>query len=193
MKILLGQYKGRNFYMPRGIRPTQNVVRKAIFDIVGHDLSELDFLELFAGSGAVGFEAVSLGAKKVTWVENDPRCIKVIEDNLRVLNIKSDDNPNLNFQVIEGDVFAMIKQMARNNKKFDFIFLDPPFGDGLVKKALKTLNAYDILHPDCFVIVQYDKSEILPESEQGRFHLIKQRKYGSSTLAVYKTSEPAKN
>lgn len=188
MKILSGELKGRNFYMPAGIRPTQNVVRKAIFDLIGHDLSGLGFLELFAGSGAVGLEAASFGAKKVTWVENDPRCVKVIEDNLRLLNIKFYENPDLNFQVLEGDSFAMIKRLAGQNKKFDIVFLDPPFGVGLAKKTLKTLMAHDILQPDCFVIIQCDKSEILPLPEQGRLLLVTQRKYGSSVLTVLKSN-----
>ncbi|HPB69263.1 MAG TPA: RsmD family RNA methyltransferase, partial [Candidatus Omnitrophota bacterium] len=69
MKILTGSYRGRNFYMPADIRPTQNVARKAIFDLIGHDLSGLTVLDLYAGSGALGLEALSLGASKVTFVE----------------------------------------------------------------------------------------------------------------------------
>ena len=186
MKILLGDFKGRNFYRPLGIRPIQNVVRKAVFDMLGHDLAGMDFLELFAGSGAVGLEAASLGAKRVVWVEHDPRCCKAIEDSLRVLNLNSYENSNPNYQLIPSDAFAAVKQLARLNKKFDVIYLDPPYGVELAKKILKTLNAYDILAPDCFVILQCYKSEILPEPEQGRFLLIKQKHYGASYLSVYK-------
>ena len=67
MKILGGSKRGRNFYMPAGIRPTQNLTRKAIFDIIGHDQEGCEMLELFAGSGGVGFEALSMGARKVTF------------------------------------------------------------------------------------------------------------------------------
>ena len=186
MKILLGDLRGRNFYMPDGLRPTQNMVRKAVFDVLGHDLSRIDFLELFAGSGAVGLEAVSLNVRSVTWVDSDLRCAQVIEDNLNLLKLKSYENPNPQFNVIAGDAFAVIKQMAKQNKKFDIAFLDPPYGSGLGKKALKTLVPHDILHPDCLIIIQYDKWDTQFDQEEGRFKLIKQKKYGSSFLAFYK-------
>lgn len=84
MRITTGKYKGRVIKMPKGIRPTQGLVRKALFDILG-DITGLSFLELFAGSGAVGLEALSRGAKEVVLVEKDRQCIKVIEENLNSL------------------------------------------------------------------------------------------------------------
>ena len=86
MKILGGKLKGRNFYMPAEIPPTQNLVRKAVFDILG-DINGVEFLELFAGSGAVGFEAFSRGAKMVTLVERVSSCLEVIHKNLQLLDI----------------------------------------------------------------------------------------------------------
>ncbi len=171
--------------MPAGIRPSQNIVRKAVFDILGQDLKQMEFLELFAGSGAVGMEAVSLQAQKVIWVEKNLQFARVIEDNLRVLNIRSYGNHEHRFKVIQADSFATVKEMFRQGRKFDIVFADPPYGVGLVKKTLKTLNAYDILHPDCFLIIQHDKRETLPEDFPGRFRLIIRRKYGTSYLTVY--------
>ena len=81
MKILGGKFKSRNFYMLKDTRPTQNLTRKALFDIIGHDLSDMEFLDLFAGSGAVGLEAVSMGAKKVTFAEKNIRCVDIIYEN----------------------------------------------------------------------------------------------------------------
>lgn len=191
MKIIGGKYKGRNIYMPADIRPTQNVVRKAIIDMLGQDLDGLEFLELFAGSAAVGLEALSHGAKKVVFVEKDPKCIKVIEKNLAVLPIKPGPDYRLPYELIQQDSFAMIKRLAERNIKFDIVFLDPPYGADLAKKALKTLGGHDILQPNCFLIVQHSKYEILPQSE-GRFNIIKQKKYGSTRITVYQgTAESA--
>ena len=86
--------------------------------------------------------------------------------------------------VISADAFVSIKRLARKNKKYDIVFLDPPFGSGLGKKALKALCAYDILHPNCFLLIQGEKNEILPARE-GRFHLVRGKKYGASHLSVY--------
>lgn len=183
MRIISGKLKGANFFMPKDIRPSQNILRKAIFDILGQDLEGLEVLELYAGSGAVGFEALSCGAKKVTFVEKEERCAKVIESNKQLLSLKAQGRPLGECEVLNTDSFWAIKQFAQTKRKFDIVFLDPPFGHDLAKKTLKTLMAYDILHPNCFVIVQYHKHETLPDLE-GRFSLIRERKYGTSYLAI---------
>ena len=182
MKILGGQFKGRNFYMPAEISPTQNLVRKAVFDILG-DISGLDFLELFAGSGAVGLEAFSRGARTVTVVERDISCVDVINENLKLLGISSSVSPGP-FVILPADVFVAIKQLAFKKKKYDVVFIDPPFEKGLGKKALKALGACDILRPNCFLLIQGGKNEILPLSE-GRFQLVRKKEYGASHLSVY--------
>ena len=194
MKILGGQLKGRNFYMPADIRPTQNLVRKAIFDVLG-DVGGLEFLELFAGSGAVSFEALSLGAKSVTLIERDDHCLEVIRENMRLLKLDSFENFQKSslglVELITADIFPSIKQLALKKRKFDVIFVDPPFGHGLGKKTLKALRAYDILHPNCFIIIQGEKNEILPSCE-GRFLLVREKNYGASQLSFYSSSNEFK-
>jgi len=91
LKVLGGKLKGRNFFMPAGIRPTQSITRKALFDMIGHDQSGVKFLDLFAGSGAVGIEAYSLGAEKVVMVERSPKCLSTIRENLSILGIAEND------------------------------------------------------------------------------------------------------
>ncbi len=183
MKILLGKLKGRNFYMPHGIRPSPNIVRKAIFDMLGQDVEGLSVLELYAGSGAVGFDAISLGAKKATFVESDPAVVMVIEDNCRLLGLEEELGLR-RYEVVHADVFFAVKQWVKTDRKFDLVFVDPPYGEELAKKTLKHLTAHDILQPACLLFLQHEKREILPESS-GRFSLIRQRKYGTSRLSVY--------
>ena len=184
MKIIAGQYKGRNFYTPYDIRPTQNLVRKAFFDILGQDLPEMSFLDLFAGSGAMGLEAVSRGASLVVFVENEPDRAVLIEKNIEIFGISLIENVH-RVQVIAADAFATIKYLASQQKKFDIIFLDPPYDRELAKKALKTLNAYAIVHPNCIVAIQHARHEILPESE-GKFSRFREKKYGNTVLSFYK-------
>jgi 16S rRNA (guanine966-N2)-methyltransferase len=184
MKILGGKFKGRNIFMPAVIRPTQNVTKQAIFNLLGHDLEGLEILELFAGSGAVGIEALSRGAKRVTFVEHDPKCVEVIRKNLELLGVDLALQKEPVCEIIHTDAFAAIKGLASRNRKFDLIFFDPPYGLDLGKKALKTLGAYDILHPNCFVVVEYSKRERLPDLEES-FKLVTERQYGKSFLAVF--------
>ena len=187
--------------MPKGIRPTQNKVRKAIFDILG-DVEGLSFLELFAGSGAVGFEAISRGAREIIFVEKEKRCQEEIKKNLSVLKF-------LNSQVLELDALEAIKRLSHQGRKFDIVFLDPPYyqglyprphdklnkrgsglaairiNDSLAKKTLQILEAYDILAPCGFIIVQHFKKDCLSGS-LGVLTLLKQAKYGDTLLSFYK-------
>ena len=185
MKILSGKLKGRNFYMPKGVRPTQDVVRKAICDFLGQDLTGITFLELFAGSGAMGLEAISRGAKEVIFVERERLCLKTIQENITLLNSRISKDLSFTCDVLAEDALMAIKHLAYDKRKFDIIFVDPPYGLELAKKTLKTLEAYDIVHADSFVIIQHDKHETLPET-QGRFLVIRQRNYGSTVVTVYK-------
>ncbi len=172
--------------MPAGIRPTQGIARKALFDILGQDMQGVMFLDLFAGSGAVGLEAISRGANKATMVENDPKCAAVISENISFL-LKGAKAGLYNYEVIQSDAFATIKTFARQGRKFDIIFIDPPYGRELAKKALKTLGGYDILQPNCTVVIQHEKREILPQNE-GRFLLYRQTIYGTTYLSFYSSN-----
>jgi 16S rRNA (guanine966-N2)-methyltransferase len=178
MKILGGKYKGRNFYMPAGIRPTQNVLRAAIFDLLGHDLRGLSFLELFAGSGAVGLEAISRGADKVVMVEHDDLNAKTIQENCELLGIDLGGD----FSLVHGDAFAYVKRLSEEAKRFDIVFFDPPYGRKLAKKTLKLLTSRDILHAQSLVMVQCEVSEKLETPEN--LDILTQRRYGSSYLTL---------
>jgi 16S rRNA (guanine966-N2)-methyltransferase len=190
MKILGGTLKGRNFYMPAGIRPTQDSLRAAIFDIMGHDFSDLRFLDLFSGSGAIGFEAISRGAREVIFVEKDAANVQVIQENFELLKL---GYPHPFHRVINADVFATMKILAKKNERFDVVFFDPPFELKLAKKILKHLGAYDILHPHSYVVGQFGRDDALPDDLEGRFKLLKQRNYGSSTLAILQATETPPN
>lgn len=205
MRITTGIYKGRNLLKPKGIRPTQDKVRKAVFDILG-DIEGLSFLELFAGSGAVGLEALSRGAKGLFLVENDPGCISILKQNMEVLKVGD-------CVILTQDVEKAIQNLHKNEKVFDIVFLDPPYhktfvprrcdkfedcGSGstgnmqeqpLSKKTLQMIGAYAILAPNGFVIVQHSKKDNLPDSA-GDLILYKRYKYGDTFLSVYRKHVP---
>ncbi|MBU0547750.1 MAG: 16S rRNA (guanine(966)-N(2))-methyltransferase RsmD [Candidatus Omnitrophica bacterium] len=177
MRITTGKYRNRKLFMPRGIRPTQDKVRKAAFDILG-DVEGLSFLELYAGSGAVGFEALSRGIRELTMVECNHNSVLAIKKNISLLRA-----PNCNLYYLDAE--KAIKLLAQDKKSFDIIFLDPPYHEGMAKKILHTLEGYDILTPNGLIIVQHLKTELLPEPSLN-FSLIKEAKYGDTWLSIFR-------
>lgn len=177
MRIITGKNKGKRINMPSGIRPTQNKVRKALFDILG-DINGLSFLDLFAGSGAVGLEALSRGAKEAVLVEDNRACISAVKKNIQSLNFAA-------CSLYPFDAQKAILAMHKQAHKFDIIFMDPPYYHELAKKTLQTIDAYDILAPNGFVVIQHFNKEKLPEA-QGDLILFKQSNYGDTILSFYR-------
>jgi len=194
MRILTGKYKGRVIVMPKGIRPTQDKVRKALFDILG-DVEGLSFLELFAGSASVGFEAVSQGACELILVESNRQCQLAIKNNIELLKLED------RCILIPQEAERALERINKSGKKLDIIFLDPPYhkdaafqlclelkeegGESLAKKTLQILGAYDILAPNGLIIVQHFKKDNLP-GKLGDLMLFKQSRYGDTVLSFYK-------
>ena len=162
--------------MPKGIRPTQDKVRKAIFDILG-DISGLTFLELFAGSGAVGFEALSRGISELTLVECNPNSVLAIKRNIALLKAST-----AKLYYLEAE--KAVKLMGLDKKNFDIIFIDPPYHQEMAKKILQTLGAYDILSPNGLIVVQHSRLELLLQDDL-KFILIKEAKYGDTWLSIF--------
>jgi 16S rRNA (guanine966-N2)-methyltransferase len=177
MRIITGEYKSRLLKVPKGIRPTEDRVRKALFDILG-DVSGLSFLELFAGSGSVGVEALSLGAAEAVFVESQSQATLAIEANIKALGCQG------RARVICQDAHRAIENMAQKGQKFDLIFLDPPYYQGLAEKFLQTLGECDILQLSGYVIIQHFKKDPVAE-KAGNLALWRQERYGDTILSFY--------
>jgi 16S rRNA (guanine966-N2)-methyltransferase len=178
MRIITGEYKSRLLKAPKGIRPTEDRVRKALFDILG-DVSGLSFLELFAGSGSVGFEALSQQAKEVVFVENQSQAIQALEENIKALSCQD------RVKVISQDAFRAIGNITRESRKFDLVFLDPPYYKGMAEKILQTLGECDILLSSGYVIIQHFKKDFVAK-KAGNLALWRQDQYGDTVLSFYK-------
>lgn len=163
--------------MPKGIRPTQNKVRKALFDILGN-IEGLSFLDLFAGSGAIGLEALSRGVADLTLVEHNRDCLLAIKKNVESLKLKA-------CNLYPKEATLAIKFLHKDKRKFDIIFLDPPYYQDLAKKILQTISCYDILAPNGLIVVQHFKKDSLPES-MGVLTLFRKARYGDTILSFYK-------
>jgi 16S rRNA (guanine966-N2)-methyltransferase len=177
LRILTGFHKGRKLLMPKGIRPTQDKVRKALFDILG-DVADSSFLDLFAGSGAVGLEAWSRGARDVVLVESKLACCSIIQKNIDMLSAAP-------CRCYCNDALAALIQFHQQKKAFNVVFLDPPYYEEWGKKALQTLEAYDIVPADGLVILQHSKKDKLP-GLSGSLIVCKQACYGDTILTIYR-------
>lgn len=168
MRIIAGKFKSRLIDMPKSsTRPTQDKVRESIFNIISGYPPGATVLELFAGSGSFGIEAISRGAKLAVFIDNNVNAVKTIKSNLVKLGIENDG------VIVKGDVLKLIPKLYSNKDRFDIIFLDPPYlkGNavfydrrrvpagppeaGLAKKTLIKLDEYDILMPHGLIVVEH--------------------------------------
>ena len=180
MKILKGSLKGRNIACPSHIRPVALRVRKACFDILRDEINNKCVLDLFAGSGSLGLEALSQGAKEVVFVDIKQSCLDVIRKNLIAFKLMPQS------KVYCKDAIKGIKDFFVQGSFFDIVFLDPPYyNDMKLRKALQTLENCDIVAP-CGLIIGFcsNKDSFLEESS--KFSLLVKRKYGQTLLLIYK-------
>ncbi len=150
LRIISGRVKGKKLATPRGkdIRPTPVRLRKRLFDILGYDILGASFLDGFAGTGAVGLEAYSLGAGKVVFVESDPEAVKILKKNIERVG-----NPP-QIRVLETEFNMGVRELYQQGEKFDFVFIDPPYDFLERANPLKILYKKDILKEGGLILFQ---------------------------------------
>lgn len=185
MRVIAGIFKGRILRAPKveGVRPTQDRVKEALFDIIKPYIEGADVLELFAGTGALGIEALSRGANSATFVERYPLCLKTIEQNLDLLNLV----PPI-ASVVRSDVFKAIRGFAEKTRQFGIIIADPPYGMDHIRKLLIKLNEYDILKKPHLLVIEHTIKDDIPQKE-GNIILVKQYNYGDTILSILRKGE----
>jgi len=189
MRITTGILKGRKLISPKikDIHLTEEKVRKAIFDVLGDSVKNKSFLELFAGSGALGMEAISRGAERVVFVDRDKKCIEVIKKNIP-------EEIKAKTRVIQADVLKAIDYLSRQKESFDFIILDPPYKKGWVVLSLKKISENTILlKPKARIIVEHHCEEDLELREIKNLFLFKQKRYGKTVVSFLKFIKNEKN
>jgi len=181
MRIIGGEYRSRIIQMPKGveIRPTQDKVRQAIFNILG-DISEASVLDLFAGSGAFGMEALSRGATRAVFVENNIKCISTIKENLRSLAIPDD-----RYRVVNANALNVHSFLEKGAERYDLVFMDPPYYKDMAKKCLISLDSCDILSQFALIVVERFKSDFLDDDLKGLV-LYKEKRYGDTIISIFK-------
>ena len=179
MRVIGGKFKGTPLKVYSNIRPTSFRIRKGIFDLIREVIDGCVVLDLFAGSGALGIEALSWGAKEVVFVDIHKGCIRTVRHNISRLNILSFS------QLLLKDSFKAIRDFKAKDIKFDIIFVDPPYYKDMAKKALQTLDAYDILAPSGYIVVLSYQHEMVGNYYHN-FKILVVKNYGQSRLCIYK-------
>lgn len=171
MRVISGKYKGRILkgFDIDGTRPTMDRVKESLFAMVQNDIKDAICLDLFAGSGSLGIEALSNGAKKCYFVDNGSYILKILKENLKGID---------NAILIEKHYHQALKNIT---EKFDIIFLDPPYKDNFIGPAIKYILDYDLLNDDGLIICEYETEHFSCD-----LNIIKETKYGSKRIRIYR-------
>lgn len=184
MRVISGLAKGRNLKFPKKakrLRPLSDYAKEGLFNVISKHLSESVFLDLFAGTGQVGIEALSRGAKIAFFVDNDKNAVSTIWENLNLTGFSD------KAEVFSTDVFKAIKIFDKKNAKFDIIFIGAPYTVPIIEKVMEKLSKSDILNKEGVIIAEHNKTIKLKESYN---YLEKYREitYGDTILTFYKGS-----
>ena len=178
MRVITGTARSKALLTPEGLdtRPTVARVKEGIFNAIQFDIEGRRVLDLFAGSGQLGIEALSRGAESAVFVDNMKKSLDCISKNLENTGLKSKS------EVVNGDFQSFL---SRTNKKFDIVFLDPPYYKGLIEKSAEKL--FDVTSDYCTLVCESALDDLPPEELFG-FHLKKRYRYGKVSVGIYKKS-----
>ena len=178
MRVISGKARGVNLKTPDGVltRPTIDRVKEALFSIINFDIPASNVLDLFGGTGQLGIEALSRGAKSAVFVDQRDEACKLIKENLRRTKLEQDA------KVVRMDYLDYLK---RCKDKFDIIFLDPPYAEVFLENALKCITEIDILQSGGIIVAERPLGKDLPWDFEG-FTRSKDYKYGKVLLTIYR-------
>jgi len=179
MRIISGEFKSRKIKFPKSkkTRPVTDRSKETIFNILGSLTEKAVVLDLFAGSGSLGLEALSRGASSVYFVDAGASPCRIIKNNLKALKLRE------RAHVYCVPVERSIKILSKRQLRFDLVFLDPPYNKGLIKKILRLLNRFDIVTPFGKIIIGRSRLEDLPP-ELGKFKVERNQQTGQAFLSI---------
>ncbi|HNT33872.1 MAG TPA: 16S rRNA (guanine(966)-N(2))-methyltransferase RsmD [bacterium] len=184
LRIIAGQFKGRKLFSPKGeeVRPTAAVVREALFSILGYEIEGARVLDLFAGTGSIGFEALSRGAQRVTFVERLPDARNAILKTAEHLGVTNQ------IEVIDANAAGKIRHRIDQEVQFDLVFIDPPYGHERPAKILGRIISEGLLAEGAFVVYEQQRNEVQARPVEGLVH-VDERRYGRTVLTFFTRSE----
>lgn len=182
MRVISGIRKGHKLKTPKGkdTRPTEDRIKESLFNILGSLKKDSLVLDLFAGTGSIGIEFLSRGAKMSYFVDSSYDSIQIIKDNLS--HTKFTDNS----VVYKKDSILAIKLLKEKDLKFDYIYIDPPFENhDLLLNVIDHLNEYKILNEDGIIMIEHEKKMVL-EGQLNTYEIVDSRNYGNKCITFIK-------
>ena len=184
LRIIGGELKGKKLYTIPGtlIRPTAGRLRESIFNILSYVVKEAVVLDLFAGTGALGIEALSRGADSAVFIDNNKKALSVVERNIQSCAVDKRS------QIIRWNIVKNLKCINSVDSKFNLVFMDPPYNKGMIKSMLINLHDSGSLGKAAYIIVEHTSLEPVPEGCK-QFELVDQRKYGKTLISFIVTTQ----
>lgn len=170
MRVISGKYKGKklNGFDIMGTRPTMDRVKESLFAIIQNKILNSNCLDLFAGSGSLGIEALSNGAKSCTFVDNNPKILKILKSNILEIS---------NAVVVNSDYKEFI---INTSKQYDIIFLDPPYQLNIITETIKYILNNNLLAKNGIIVCEYENENI-----ETNLNVLTNKKYGSKKITIY--------
>ena len=186
MRICGGAFRGRKLALFRGraLRPTPEHIREAVFNILGQDMQDVDVLDLFAGTGVLGLEALSRGASNAVFVDKSPQAITIIKENIKNLMVQN------RVHVVRYDLTRGLTPLGKVNGDFKLVFLDPPYGKDMAKMVLQKLDRWPRLDQGSIVVVEHFEKELIQLLFQS-LELREKRSYGQTAISIFEKTRVA--
>ena len=182
MKVISGILKGRKIdgYDIDGTRPTMDRVKESLFAMIYDYIKDSTVLDLFAGSGNLGIEAISNGAKQCYFIDNNKEVIKVLNKNINNLNIGSYS------KILLSDWKKFLNEASEKKLKFDIIFVDPPYAYDVYEKILDKVSTLNLLNDNGIIVLEHSNLKL--KDTYNNLTLYKLKKYGNKSVNIYKTN-----
>ena len=177
MRIISGSRRGHKLFEFEGqdVRPTTDRVKESIFNLIQSYVPDARVLDMFAGRGALSFEAISRGARSAVLVDCDKNSVALIKKNIKALGFEN------TCTVLERSCFDYIKAPSEH---FDIVFLDPPYNKGFIEPALSAISDGNILSDEGIIVLESDNTDF--KSDFDGLEMIKQKRYGRTFITIYK-------
>ncbi len=188
MRVVAGKFKGRRLKTPKGseVRPTADRVKESLFRIFGEQVVDANFLDLCAGTGSIGLEALSQGAKSTTFVDSNYHCIRIIESNLEMCGFNR-KQPHV--QLIQLDARKALTRLGKRKAKFDLIYFDPPYASKIHASCVKQIAEGDLLSASGVLVIEHGKAQEPDWAGALTLYelvLSRQERYGDTMLSFYR-------
>ena len=173
MRVIAGSARRLLLKTVEGLdtRPTQDRIKETLFNMINNDVYGASFLDLFAGSGAIGIEALSRGAKEAVFIDNGSRQVTCIRENLKTTKLEE------KAQVLNSDVISGIKMLEKNGKHFDLIFMDPPYDHELEKRVMESLKDSSLIDEDSLMIIEASLGTDFSWAGQMGYEIVRTKEY----------------